>query len=401
MSVEAIRQLMNQGTAVSAPRATQSVGGEQIPPSFGACLELAFSAPQTLPASRSAAAEAGLRHTVAVSDNLQERLAGTSQGGDLPLSPAVLQQVEDLASAGEYRPAAVLSGENLWEIQQAIPASAAIPLVEAPGALAQTGNGEADELVERVLGLRMGRGLSADAPVRDVAGAQTLLISLGYDVGQFGPYANGVDGVLGARTSEALRQFQAEQGLAQTGTLTVETSNRLLAQGKPALDGISAEWQAALASSPFSIQAYKGTANPYWYVRFVAQGGDDPETMGNIDPVFKGRLAALARDSGQAASFGEGFRSVARQAWFYQRYLDGTGALAAKPGQSRHNMGLAVDTQSSWLQRVDEGKSVSAQNTLLRYGLCKPMADGEGRGREPWHIEPVETRQNSDLRSNA
>jgi peptidoglycan hydrolase-like protein with peptidoglycan-binding domain len=376
MSVEAIRQLLSQGTAVSAPRAAQAAGWGQTPSGFDAHLESAMSNAQPLPASQAAVAETGLRHTVAVAENWQVRLADAEP---LPEAPA----------------------EPVWEVQQAIPASSATPLVEAPGALAQTGNGEADELVERVLGLRLGRGLSADAAIRDVASAQTLLVSLGHDIGQFGPYANGVDGVLGAHTSQALQRFQSEQGLAQTGTLTAETSAMLLAQGKASLDRISADWQAALGQSPFAEEAYQGTANPYWYVRFVAQGGDDPQTMGNIDPVFKGRLAALARDAGQVAAFGEGFRSIERQAYFYQRYLDGTGALAAKPGHSRHNMGLAVDTQSGWLQQLDEGKGVTAQNTLLQYGLCKPMADGEGRGREPWHIEPVETRLGSDTRANA
>jgi peptidoglycan hydrolase-like protein with peptidoglycan-binding domain len=407
MSVEAIRQLLNQGTAVSAPRAAQAAGWGQTPSSFDAHLESALTSVQPLPVSQAAVAEAGLRHTVAVAENWQVRLAVADPVPEAPistealLSSEALRQAQDLASAVSPKPAQAMAAESVWEVQQAIPASSATPLVEAPGALTQTGNGEADELVERVLGLRLGRGLSADAAIRDVASAQTLLVSLGYDIGRFGPYANGVDGVLGAHTSQALQRFQSEQGLAQTGTLTAETSARLLAQGKASLDRISADWQAALGQSPFAAEAYQGTANPYWYVRFVAQGGDDPQTMGNIDPVFKGRLAALARDAGQVAAFGEGFRSIERQAWFYQRYLDGTGALAAKPGHSRHNMGLAVDAQSGWLQQLDEGKSVAVQNTLLQYGLCKPMADGEGRGREPWHIEPVETRLGSDTSANA
>ncbi len=425
MSVDAIRHLMDQGTAVSARRAAQTVGWGQSIASVSA--PLAPSAPMVGASGQTGAGDArddGFAAALSSAlDSTNERVSSgitvsaasqqndmTGAGGDaLAVHAAYLQASSSVAPPLQHSdsivsdtptafvPAAVqgveaaLPGE-LWEIQTAIPATQATPLVETPGLLARTGNVEADELVERVLGLRMGRGLEADAPIRDVASAQTALVSLGYDIGRFGPYANGVDGVLGPRTSEALQRFQTEQGLSSTGTLTAETATRLLAHGKPSLDRVSADWQTALAQSPFSAEAYEGTANPYWYVRFVAEGGDDADTMGDIDAVFKGRLASLARDSGQVASFGEGFRSLERQALFYQRYVEGTGALAAKPGQSRHNMGLAVDTQSSWLQRLDEGKSVSAQTSLLRYGLCKPLADGEGRGREPWHIEPVETR---------
>lgn len=429
MSVEAIRQLLHQGTAVSAQRAVRTSGLSQAMPVFSAQSSAAASqvnngVPQNDQEDASGSF-ASLLSDALTADTTSgfTSVAGTLGAGNdfaqsmsegslstatsvaaataslaahaafLQASSAVMPiEVTNIEVTPEAEAIASLPSDAPWEIQEAIPATETNPLVQQPGLLAITGNAEADELTERVLSLRMGRGLSAEPAIRDVTSAQTLLVSMGYDIGGYGPYANGVDGVLGPKTSQALSRFQQEQGLAPTGTLTAETATRMLVQGKPSLDNVSAQWQEQLAGSPFSAEAYEGTANPYWYVRFVAQGGDEPETMGNIDPVFKGRLAALARDSGQQAAFGEGLRSLERQAWFYQKYMDGTGALAAKPGQSRHNMGLAVDTQSGWLQRMDEGKSVSAQVTLLRYGLCKPLADGEGRGREPWHIEPVETR---------
>ena len=424
MSVEAIRQLLHQGTAVSAQRAVRSSGLSQAMPVFSAQSSAAASqgnngvphvgqegdtgdfalllsdalTADTTSAASSVAGTAGFGgdFTQGLSGGGASTAASSATGAASLAAHAAYMQASAVVIPMEVTPDAgtVASppSDAPWEIQEAIPATEANPLVQQPGLLGVTGNVEADELTERVLSLRMGRGLSAAPAIRDVTSAQTLLVSMGYDIGGYGPYANGVDGVLGPKTSQALSRFQQEQGLVPTGTLTAETATRLLAQGKPSLDNVSAQWQEQLAGSPFSAEAYEGTANPYWYVRFVAQGGDDPDTMGNIDPVFKGRLAALARDSGQQAAFGEGLRSLERQAWFYQKYVDGTGALAAKPGQSRHNMGLAVDTQSNWLQRMDEGKAVSAQVTLLRYGLCKPLANGEGRGREPWHLEPAEAR---------
>ncbi len=288
-------------------------------------------------------------------------------------------------------PLAVASSPISWISETAITPTPGTSLVDAPGSLSATGNTDSDGLVDRVMALRQQRGLSSDPASRAIAEAQTCLISLGYGVGGFGPFGNGVDGILGPVTSAGLSSFQQEQGLSVTGTLTAETADRLKELGKPALDRISDAWRTELGKSPYAADAFQGTANPFWYVRFVAGAGDTPETMGNIDPVFKGRLAALARDMGQTADFGEGFRDLARQQEFYDRYLAGTGALAARPGMSKHNMGLAVDTQSGWLQSLNDGIAVERQTALLQYGLCKPMADDAGQGHEAWHIQPLES----------
>jgi len=277
-----------------------------------------------------------------------------------------------------------------WTAGTAIATIPGLSLVEVPGSLQSTGNPDADTLVDRVMSSRERRGMTSDLAARDIAEAQTCLISLGYGVGSFGPFANGVDGVLGTVTSSGLVAFQRDRGLAETGTLTAETAGKLKELGKSALDGISGTWQTELKSSPFSASAFQGTANPFWYVHFVVGAGDNPETMANIDPVFKGRLAALARDMGQSAELGEGFRDLARQQELYDRYLDGTGALAAKPGLSKHNMGLAVDTQSSWLQSLNDGTPVERQTALLQYGLYKPLSDAAGISHESWHIQPLE-----------
>jgi hypothetical protein len=56
----------------------------------------------------------------------------------------------------------------------------------------------------------------------DVRAAQTVLVALGYDLG-----AAGADGVLGPKTSAALKKFQASEGITQTGTLDDVTKKRL------------------------------------------------------------------------------------------------------------------------------------------------------------------------------
>ncbi len=71
-----------------------------------------------------------------------------------------------------------------------------------------------------------------------------------------------------------------------------------------------------------------------------------------------------------------GYRSNQEQAVLYDRYQRGQGPLAAKPGQSKHNQGLAIDVAGpkSWL----------AANSN-KYKLVRSVPS------EDWHFEPVET----------
>lgn len=101
--------------------------------------------------------------------------------------------------------------------------------------------------------------------------------------------------------------------------------------------------------------------------------------LGNIQglkPHFIARLAALraAMPVGLGFSVGSGFRSHAEQARLHALKP----RLAARPGRSNHERGLAGDLKfasgesSRWLHR-----------NASRYGLRFPMS------YEPWHIEPV------------
>jgi len=63
--------------------------------------------------------------------------------------------------------------------------------------------------------------------VRD---AQVALRDAGFDPG-------GIDGVMGRKTRAALREFQASQGLPQTGRLDATTQQELLAAGMPESSG--------------------------------------------------------------------------------------------------------------------------------------------------------------------
>jgi peptidoglycan hydrolase-like protein with peptidoglycan-binding domain len=63
--------------------------------------------------------------------------------------------------------------------------------------------------------------------VRD---AQVALRDAGFDPGE-------IDGVMGRRTRAALREFQASQGLPQTGRLDATTREELLAARMPGSSG--------------------------------------------------------------------------------------------------------------------------------------------------------------------
>lgn len=78
-----------------------------------------------------------------------------------------------------------------------------------------------------------------------------------------------------------------------------------------------------------------------------------------------------------------GFRTRSQQEALYQRYLNG-GPIAAKPGTSQHEKGMAADigpaSEYGWL----------AANAG-RYGLVRTVKS------EPWHFEPVGARTQTNL----
>jgi hypothetical protein len=102
-----------------------------------------------------------------------------------------------------------------------------------------------------------------------------------------------------------------------------------------------------------------GAANDY-ISRFGGHSrieGHDVPGISNINPEFASRIAAAGRAYQQATgrnpAFGETYRDVASQAQYYDRFKHG-GGLAARPGASRHQYGLAVDIPSgdfrNWLR---------------------------------------------------
>lgn len=96
----------------------------------------------------------------------------------------------------------------------------------------------------------------------------------------------------------------------------------------------------------------------------------------NIDPVFAGRLAALAKSKGKKITYLSGFRTYEKQNELYKLYKSGRGNLAGSPGGSWHEFGAAIDV-AEWAKDIPDSQ-------MRKFGLCKPIAS------ENWHVQPIE-----------
>lgn len=229
--------------------------------------------------------------------------------------------------------------------------------------------------------------------VRD---AQVCLISMNYGIG-------GADGSLGPKTAEAIKKFQnkyaLKYGLAPTGKLDEATLRALQLEAKDDIIARDEEWKSIIkqSNSILSKTAYE-LADPKYFLNYMIP------SQNSIDPIFAGRLAKLAYDMQTTIDIKSGNRTFEEQNELYEAWLADpeNNEYAAKPGESRHNYGVAIDlwreTGTKWkeLRYLDYYvDSIGEQTTLLKYGLIKPMYYGwisDEDKWEPWHIQPAETR---------
>lgn len=161
------------------------------------------------------------------------------------------------------------------------------------------------------------RGLSGD-PVKRL---QERLAELGFD-------PCGADGAFGPNTDAAVKAFQQSRGLEADGVVGPQTWNKL---------GITVEGEVHGADSSAgpdgaTVQTVDGP--------MVSRQGKliSPQIAGNFD-----RMVAAAAQQGVSLEINDGYRSSDEQAVLYQKYKSGQGPIAAPPGQSLHNKGLAID----------------------------------------------------------
>jgi len=89
-----------------------------------------------------------------------------------------------------------------------------------------------------------------------------------------------------------------------------------------------------------------------------------------------GAMRAAASASGVHISIVSGFRTMDQQRYLYNLYLSGRGNLAARPGYSNHQSGLALDLNTS-----SSGVYNWLANNASRYGFRRTVPS------EAWHWE--------------
>jgi hypothetical protein len=137
------------------------------------------------------------------------------------------------------------------------------------------------------------------------------------------------------------------------------------------------------------------------YERAV-QGATRPGAIDNLDASFATNLAAMIEDAPPEIRAGlgimSGYRSDERQAELWEDALKKYGSEAAArkwvapPGRSFHNSGQAADLAWNGQSLKNAPKEVIdwVHANAGKYGMYFPM------GHEPWHIEPMGTRDGFD-----
>jgi hypothetical protein len=97
----------------------------------------------------------------------------------------------------------------------------------------------------------------------------------------------------------------------------------------------------------------------------------------NISNELLGRLAMMGKTYNEKVVINSGFRSYQEQKILYDSYKAGTGNVAAIPGSSKHEKGLAVDIENPNLQ-------AKSDEIFKSFGLHRPVFSPQ---RELWHIE--------------
>ena len=95
-----------------------------------------------------------------------------------------------------------------------------------------------------------------------------------------------------------------------------------------------------------------------------------------LNKKFLEQLSAFNAAAGNRYTVNSGYRSVAHQQQLYNQYLAGRGPVAARPGSSQHNFGLAADLAPSNARDVHGALA-------KQFGLVFTVPS------ESWHIEPT------------
>lgn len=205
-----------------------------------------------------------------------------------------------------------------------------------------------------------GRGIVAGLSSALTAGTETVE---GIVIGYRGTLVGALNPVLSAVGSQPIRL--ALGGHVPGPDVRQDIVPALLMPGEYVLTRGMVE-QAGLAN----LEAWRRSS-----LRGYAEGGMVVGDTDGLNSEYQRRLGAWATSLGEPYNVRSGFRSFQEQQQLYAAYLAGVGNLAAPPGASMHNFGLATDGPH-WRRRNPE-----------KFGITFPI------GPEPWHAEPFEAKQ--------
>jgi LAS superfamily LD-carboxypeptidase LdcB len=118
---------------------------------------------------------------------------------------------------------------------------------------------------------------------------------------------------------------------------------------------------------------------------------DSDNTMTTSTACAFDQMATAAKASGVTITIASGFRTIARQQYFwncYQTKKCNNGNLAAQPGSSNHGKGIALDLNSDCGKQEGEKPNCGGSkvyqwlyNNAHQYGFTRTVKT------EPWHWE--------------
>ncbi|MBQ7568112.1 M15 family metallopeptidase [bacterium] len=217
-------------------------------------------------------------------------------------------------------------------------------------------------------------------------GAAALAAAQGEDVAQMiNDEVNGGD-ELNNQKAEIFMQGVSNYAMAQADNAVAahsangEDGAEWLANGVGAEANEARNWQALGLDADKAVQvattdATKGLLDTIGrdIVAMYVEGDIE-----GLNEDLLNRLAQVGEILGVQVHVTSGFRSYEEQVALYNAYLNGTGNLAAKPGTSRHESGLAADCAIGGMNIGDYPGAIDAMREV---GLGLPV------GGEAWHVE--------------
>ncbi|MBI3182107.1 MAG: D-alanyl-D-alanine carboxypeptidase family protein [Myxococcales bacterium] len=183
----------------------------------------------------------------------------------------------------------------------------------------------------------------------EVAQLQRMLRSAGFDPGS-------ASGTFDQRTLKAVRAFQSARGLQVDGLVGQQTWGAFYGKSYPPgtsmLRGGAPAQSTGASPVQFNRDTFEGSVGPGKRVQAYVNGRPTTITVASVGngeymrtDAAKAFLAMqqAARRAGISLPALSGFRTMAEQQTLYQKYLNGTGNLAARPGYSNHQNGISMD----------------------------------------------------------